>query len=284
MRTLWQDLRYGARMLLKRPGFTAIAVLTLALGIGANTAIFSVLDATLFHPLPYERPEQLLYFSDGAGQLLNLFPMLDGGEFMEWREPIGFFESAAAYEIGSANLSDEHTPDRIQVLQVTPGFFPLLRVRPSLGRSFNEDEVRRGVKRLLMLSHGFWNQRFGGDEKLPGKSVRLNGISYTVIGVLPSWFDFQVFGRKPDVFIPYSPGASIQGQEAFYPQVIGRLKDGVTQERAQNELNTIGERLTKARRDEAARNPEKRFSGPIEISIQPHASSTHATCRNHPEC
>src|SRR5262249_34397886 len=108
MQTLWQDLRYGARMLIKKPGFTLIAVLTLSLGIGANTAIFSVIDAALFHPLRFDKPERLMEINNGAGYLLNLFPAQNGGEFMAWREPVNVFESVAAYDTGRVNLSDEY--------------------------------------------------------------------------------------------------------------------------------------------------------------------------------
>ena len=269
MQTLIQDLRYGARMLMKKPGFTLIAVLTLSLGIGANTAIFSVIDAALFHPLPFEKSERLIEINNGAGYLLNLFPGQDGGEFMSWREPVNLFESVAAYDTGRVNLSDENAPERIQVMQVTPGFFPLLRVRPSLGRAFNDDELRRGESRSVMLSDGLWRGRFGGDENLLGKQVRLNGKSFTVIGVLPNWFDYQVYGQKPEAFIPLLPGDDLIAKEAFFANVIGRLKDGVTQARAQAELNAIGERLTQAKQEEAARNPEKRFGGRVEIKLRP---------------
>jgi predicted permease len=268
MRTLWQDLRYGARMLFKRPGFTLIAVLTLALGIGANTAIFSVIDATLFHPLPFEKSERLMNIK-GAGNLLNLMPEIDGGEFLAWREPLNVFESVAAYESGRANLSDAYSPARIQIMQITPGFFPLLRVQPSLGRWFSEYDARRGEARLLILSHGLWRQRFGGDKNMLGKQVRLNGTPFTVIGVAPSWFDYEAYGEKPEAFIPYLPGDNLLAKEASFPNVIGRLKDGVTQEQAQAELNAIGERLTRLKQEEAARNPEKSFSGRVEIGLRP---------------
>jgi putative ABC transport system permease protein len=262
------DLRFGLRMLRKHPAFTAIAIITLALGIGANTAIFSVIDATLFHPLPFEKSERLMEIRS-AGYLLNLFPMIDGGEFMAWREPVNTFESVAAYETGRANLSDEHSPERIQIMQVTPSFFPLLRARPVLGRLFSDDEVRRGETRLLTLKYGLWQRRFGGDENLIGKQVRLNGVNFTVIGVLPSWFDYEMYGEKPEAFIPYLPGDNLLAKEAYIPTVIGRLKDVVTQAQAQAELNTIGERLTRARQEEAARNHEKRFGGRVEIGLQP---------------
>ncbi|MBO0724488.1 MAG: ABC transporter permease [Blastocatellia bacterium] len=265
---VWQDLRYGARMLLKNPGFTLIAALTLALGIGANTAIFSVIDATLFHPLPFEKLERLMSIKS-AGYLLNLFPETDGGEFMSWREPVNVFESVAAYESGRANLSDEYSPERIQIMQVTPGFFPLLRAQPSLGRWFTDGEVKRGETRLLILTYGLWRRRFGGDENLLGKQVRLNGTPFTVIGVAPSRFGYEDYGDKPEAFIPLLPNDHLLAKEAFIPAVIGRLKDGVTQAQAQAELNAIGERLTRLKQEEAARNPEKRFGGRVEISLQP---------------
>jgi putative ABC transport system permease protein len=268
MNSLLADLRFGFRMLWKHPAFTAVAIITLALGIGANTAIFSVIDATLFHPLPFEKSERLMHINE-AGYLLNLFPMIDGGEFMTWREPVNVFESVAAYETGRVNLSDDHTPERIQIMQATPGFFPLLRAQPSLGRLFRDDEARRGETRLLILSHGLWRRRFGGDEKLIGKQVRLNGTPFTVIGVLQSWFDYEVYGRRPEAFIPYLPGDDLMAKEAHIPTVIGRLKEGVTQAQAQAEINAIGERLTRLKQEEASRNPTKRFGGRVEIRLQP---------------
>src|SRR5262245_57891525 len=268
MQIFCHDLSYGARMLIKKPGFTLMAVLTLSLGIGANTAIFSVIDAALFHPLPFDKSEQLVNLN-GAGYLLNLSPSQDDSEFMSWREPVNLFESVAAYETGRANLSDEYSPERIQVLRVTSSFFSLLRVQPSLGRLFRDDEVRRGETRLLMLSNALWQRRFGGDENLPGKTVRLNGLNFTVIGVLPSSFSYDVYGQKQEAFIPLIPADNVLAKEALVFTVIGRLKDGVTEKRARAELNLIGERLTQARQTEAAGNPKKRFSGPIEIRLQP---------------
>jgi putative ABC transport system permease protein len=255
-------------MLWKNPGFTLIAVITLALGIGANTAIFSVIDATLLHPLPFEKSERLMNITS-AGYLLNLRSNMDGGEFMSWREPVDVFESVAADETGRANLSDEFSPARIQIMQITPGFFPLLRVQPALGRWFGDDEIRRGETRLLVLSHGLWRNRFGADANLLGKQVRLNGTPFTVIGVAPNWFDYEVYGEKPEAFIPYLPGDNLLAKEAFFPSVIGRLKDGVTQEQARAELNGIGERLTRLKKEEAARNPGTQAGGPIEIGLRP---------------
>src|SRR5262245_39612895 len=269
MRSLLQDLRFGVRMLLKKPGFSLIAALTLALGIGANTAIFSVIDAALFHPLPFDESERLMEIKNGAGYLLNLFPEQNGGEFMTWRGPVDFFQSVAAYDTGRVNLSDENSPERIQVLQVTQGFFRLLRVQPALGRSFSEDEIGRGETRLLMLSHGLWQRRFGGDENMVGKQVRLNGTNFTVIGVLPTWFEYRVYNERPEAYIPLLPRDGLMVKEAYVFTVIGRLKDGVTQAQAQMELNAINERLTRSRQEEAARNPERRFSGRVEIMLTP---------------
>jgi putative ABC transport system permease protein len=266
---MWQDLRYGARMLRKNPGFTLIALLALSLGIGANTAIFSVVDAALFHHLPFEKPEQLMEIRNGASYLLNLSFTGEGGEFMSWREPVNLFESVAAYDTGRANMSDEQSPERVQVLQATPSFFTVLRARPALGRVFLDEETRRGQMRLIVLSDGLWRRRFGGDENLLGKTVRLNGESFTVVGVLPRSFDYQVYGEKPEAIIPLVPGDSLFAKEAFFNTVIGRLKDGVTQTRAQMELNVIGERLTQARKREAAQNPGTPVGGPVEIKLLP---------------
>src|SRR6058998_2598050 len=181
--SLGQDVRYGARMLRKNPGFTSAAVLTLALGIGATTAIFSLINAVLLEPLPYEQ----------SGQLVNLWEMRpDGksgdvspGAFMDWREYSASFEGVSSVRDAAANLTGTGQPERINGLRVSANFLSILRERPKVGRGFLPEEERSGGgDQVVVLSHGLWQGRFGGDTNLVGNLIQLDGESYVVVGVL----------------------------------------------------------------------------------------------------
>src|SRR5215467_5591348 len=169
MQTLLQDLRYGARMLAKRPGFTLIAVLTLALGIGANTAIFSVVNAVLLRPLPYEQPERLtvLYETNpqqGRDEMSVSYP-----NFIDWRAQSQSFEQLAAFRSGGVIFTGKYEPARLQAYVVSADLFALLRVKPLRGRVFLPEEDKVGGAPVVVVSHGFWQSQFGGDEKLIGQ-------------------------------------------------------------------------------------------------------------------
>src|SRR2546428_745838 len=182
LETLWQDVRYGARMLRRNPGFTAAAVLTLALGIGATTAIFSLINAVLLEPLPYEQ----------SGQLVNLWEMRpDGksgdvspGAFMDWREYSASFEGVSSVRDTAANLTGTGQPERINGLRVSPNFLSILREQPNIGRGFLPEEELPGSDDKVVLSHGLWQRRFGGDTNLVGKPIWLEGERFIVVGVL----------------------------------------------------------------------------------------------------
>ncbi len=227
METLWQDLRYGARMLAKSPGFTAVAVLTLALGIGANTAIFSVVNGVLLRPLPYEEPGQLVrvwnqFLSEGVPQL-----WLSEPELIYYRKNTRALEGIAVYTTGGANLTGQGEALRVTAANVSANFFPLLRVDAFLGRTFTPEEDTPGNDRVIVLGHGFWQRRFGGDPTIIGETVSLSDNPYTVIGVMPSGFAFP--DGNVDLWTPIAIGLANPGNAGHhYLQPIARLKAGVT--------------------------------------------------------
>jgi hypothetical protein len=190
MTTLRQDLRFALRMLLKHPASTLVAVATLGLAIGANTAIFSVVNGALLRPLPFPEPDRLY-------QIVRLFQDGSNGsqsvpKFVMWRDRTRTFESMAAYDdLGSGfNLTGEGAPERVIGSRVTRGFFDVLRVRPAMGRGFRADEDRPGGPRVVVLSHGLWTRRFGADPGALGREIRLNDEVYTIVGVMPRGFEF----------------------------------------------------------------------------------------------
>lgn len=241
--TLWQDLRYGARMLMKSPGFTAVAIITLALGIGANTTLFSVVNAVLLRPLPYEGSEQLVRlwqttagFSDRTrASALN---------FSDWREQSQSFEAMAAYNDNTAyNLSGAGEPERVAGAPVSASLFSILRVRPVIGREFLAEEDQPGGNKVVILSHGFWQQHFGGESAVLGKTILLNGAPRTIVGVMPRGFGFP----KPEtaLWVPAAMDSKDMGRGNYFLNVIARLKPGVTSAQAQADLDKIAARLEK---------------------------------------
>ncbi|MGH9840570.1 MAG: ABC transporter permease [Blastocatellia bacterium] len=247
MQTLWQDLRYGARMLLKNPGFTLIAVVTLSLGIGANTALFSVIDAVLFRPLPFERPERLVTLRSidvkrGEG-LQATYP-----DFNDWRAQNQSFEKLAAFRGRDLMLTGWGEAARVRGAVVTSDLFPLLGVAPRLGRGFTTEEDRAGGHSVV-LSHAAWRDRFNADENVVGRTVTLNGLSYQIAGVMPAGFAFPLGVAEPaELWI--SAGIDDEGRASLTRQrgnhaveVIGRLRDGVGLAQAQAEMGRIAQGL-----------------------------------------
>ncbi len=254
MHTLVQDLRYTVRMLLGNRGFTAVAVLTLALGIGANTAIFSVVHAVLLRPLPFPEPGRLLWVTEVIPQFNNA-EIVSGPEFLNWQEQNRVFAHLAAFdESGSYDLTSRGEPRRIQGLKVSPGIFPVLGVQPGLGRVFIEEEGGPEIHRVVILTHGLWERCFGADRRLVGQPVVLNGISYTVTGILPKGFQFPRY-PEAEILLPLglNPVEERQGSRVSLVQVIGRLKPGIKPAQAQLDLDTIQQRMH--RPGEPARYP-----------------------------
>jgi putative ABC transport system permease protein len=253
LETLWQDLRYGVRMLLKHPGFTFIAVLTLALGIGVNTALFSVVNAVLLLPLPYAEPERLAQvYEANAQQGYDRFSF-SLANFVDHRDQQTGFAQMTAYFRRDANLTGAGEPERVQVAIVSASFFPLLRVQPLLGRGFLTEEETPGKHRVAVLSYGLWQRRFGADPGILNQPVTLSGNLFTVVGVLPADFQFpDPFGNNPlsdaapkvDLLTPlaYDP-KNLGDRGSHFLSVLARLQPGVELAQALTELRAIAGRL-----------------------------------------
>ncbi len=241
METLLKDIRYGIRMLTKKPGFTLVAVITLALGIGANAAIFSVVNAVLLRPLPYKEPDRLMLIRETK---LPQFPefSVSPGNFLDWKAQNTVFERLVAMGGSSFNLIGSGDPERLRGTLVTDGFFATFGATPQLGRDFLPEEDQPGRNFVVMLSNGFWQRRFGGDPKIVNQAITLNGQSYTVIGVMPA--SFRYGGRDVDLWTPIAFTAQqAQNHGGHYLQAVGRLKPGVSVEQARTEMVAIAGRL-----------------------------------------
>ncbi len=232
MQTLFQDLRYGARMLLKKPGFTLIAVITLALGIGANTAIFTIVNAVLLRPLPYPESERLMQMgraftgSDDVGAL-------NEPKFVFLRDNCQSFESVTGTQGGpELYLSDVSQAEYISGLWVTADFFRVLGIPPASGRGFTAEEDSPAGERVAILGDGLWRRRFGADGGMAGKKITLNGVAYTVVGIMPPGFEY--YGAQ-DVILPMRVNPASRN-EGYNWTVIGRLKQGVTPDHARSEM------------------------------------------------
>ena len=244
MQTLWQDLRYGARMLFKQPGFTLIAVLTLALGIGANTAIFSIVNAVLLRPFAYQAPDRLVILRErgsstpAGGGFSPSYP-----NFVDWRAQNTSFDSISAVRGNeSFNFTGVGEPERLQGRLVSAEFLSTLGIKPLAGRDFLAEEDRAGATPAVILSYGFWQRRFGNDPGIIGKQLTLNNQSFTVIGITPP--DFQ-FGEEADVTVPIGLQAERFKNRGSDPGtgVVARLKPDVPQQQAEADMNLIAARL-----------------------------------------
>jgi putative ABC transport system permease protein len=249
MQTLWQDLRYGARMLMKNPGFSLIAALTLTLGVGANTAIFSVINGVLLKPLPYAEPGRLVAVwevrHDGRRGAVS-YP-----NFADWRAQNQVFERIALYRDSAMALTGGGEPANLRAVITTPDLFPLLNARPQLGRGFLPEEEKAG-SRVVVLGDGAWRKYFGADPNLVGKQIKLNGRDFSVVGVMPAGFNFPVEAEQTDMWVsaaisserddPKEKSMNEQRGAHIYDS-IARLKPGVTLAAAQTDLEAVMGRL-----------------------------------------
>lgn len=245
METLLKDLRYGVRMLIRSPGFTVVAVIALALGIGANAAIFSVVNGVLLRPLPFKDPERLMMIRETK---LPQFPEFSvaPGNFFEWKKQNIVFERLVAFRGTAFNLISAGDPERLRGQSVTDGFFAMLGATPQVGRDFLPEEDQPGHNNVVILSQGLWQKRFGGDPKIVNQAITLDGQSYTVVGVMPGAFRFG--GPDLDLWTPMAfTVKQSQQRGGHYVSAIGQLKLGVTEQQARAELVAIAGRLAAPR-------------------------------------
>src|SRR5262249_2633348 len=245
LETLFQDLRFGARMLLKKPGYTLIAVITLALGIGANTTLFSVIDAVILRPLPLNESDRiaLLFQENRRNHWYHLSrSTVSPLNYLDWKNQSQHFEHLAAYRTRTVNLTGADEPERVSVATVSADFFKVLKVDPILGRAFLPEEDKPGGPRVVVLSYGFWRQRYGADPNILGKTLTLDDYSCTIIGVMPR--ESQYLGGAR-LWGPLGIDYAATGRGEVFLTVIGRIKPGVTWEQAQAEMDTIAERLAR---------------------------------------
>ena len=261
METLIKDIRYGVRGLLKRPGFTAIALITLALGIGANTAIFSVVNAVLLRPLPFHDPDQLVIVWEDA--TFAGFPRNTPApaNYVDWKTQNQSFADMAASHETSFNLTGDGEPERVAAYSVSSNFFPLFGVQPLLGRSFSDGEDRPGANKVAVLSYSLWQSRYGGDRQILNRDIQLNGEKHTVVGVMPA--SFQFFESEVRLWTPLAlDQEDWANRGGHFLKVVARLKPGVTIAQAQADMNAVMHRI-------AVDHPDETMEGKLGAVVLP---------------
>ena len=245
MSTFTQDLRYAVRMLMKSPGFAVVAIVTIALGIGTNTALFSVVNGVLLNPLPYPHSEQLTtVYATAPGYSHTTVAYLN---FLDWQHDNRTFSSMAIYRNQDYNFSDASEAERLSGYMISADFFRALGVQPVLGRTFRADDDQLGAAPVAVLGGGFWKRKFGSSPDIIGKSLTLNGTSYLVVGVIPSSFTF--FGHDRDVYTPiaqYNDPAFRDRRIVMSSHILGRLNPGVTVAQAQADMDVVSHNLAAA--------------------------------------
>src|SRR5499427_9014554 len=249
MESFFLNVRYALRNLRKRPVFSLIVVFTLALGIGANTAIFSVVDAVLLAPLPYGDPARLVVlWAKNEKQNVTQQPV-SYPNIVDLKQANDVFEHLSAVRGELFSLTDRDEPERVTGVRVSTNILTLLGITPVLGRNFVPEEEQPAKAAVALVSHGLWQRRYSGDPRLIGQAIIIDGKSYTVIGILPEWLKQPgiTLGNLsgPDVWIPVLPAASEQNRNFANMRMLARLKPGVTLARAQAGLHTLGARLEK---------------------------------------
>ena len=241
MQTLLQDIRYGMRTLSKSPGFTAIVILTLAFGIGANTAIFSVVNAVLLAPLPYNDPGSLvMVWSTNLAKGYKIAPV-SGGEYAEWKSQNGVFQNIAASSDALYTLTGAGEPQVVIGYQFSADYFRLLGTRPEVGRTFLDEEDRVGGPDVVVLGDAIWRRTFGADPNIVGKSITLTGKPFTVVGVMPPSFRYP---SLVELWTPLGlPASFLTNYDETGLRVLARLKPGVTLKQAQSHMNAIQQRI-----------------------------------------
>jgi len=244
----WQDVRFGLRMLRKNPGFTGIAVAILALGIGANTAIFSVVHTFMLRPLPYDHAGELVVLHETASNRDNAMSVAAGPKYLEWRKLNTSFQEMGALSVFTETLAGNVEPTPVVTCHVTPSCLRVWRFRLAFGRTFAEDEDEAGKNQLVILSHPLWKNRFGGRTNVIGQTVRLDGKPHTIVGILAAgglanWENSEI------ALVPLAAEVVRDGPGVHYYQVFGRLKPGVTLAQARGEMTVLAERLRQQHRE-----------------------------------
>ncbi|HSE25662.1 MAG TPA: ABC transporter permease, partial [Pyrinomonadaceae bacterium] len=240
MITLWQDLKYGARIFIRSPGFTIVAILALALGIGTNTSIFSVVNGVLLRPLPYPGSERLVWVGGTNAKRGISDSSLSMPDYSDWKNQADAFESMAAFiQSGVILTTDNAEPERVPRALVTTSFFPTMAVNAVVGRYFSNEDERWGSAPVAVLSHGLWQRRFGSNPGIIGSRINLGGRPTTVIGVLPAGFDYP---SKAQIYTPLKMEPE-ERRDNRYVNVLGRLKPTATLAGAQSQIDTLNTRL-----------------------------------------
>jgi putative ABC transport system permease protein len=237
---LRQDIGFGARMLRRQPGFTAVALLALTLGIGANTAIFSIVDAVLWRPLPYPSSNDVISLGEQRSRENRVHGPVAPADFYDWRRDNRAFSAMAAIDSGSVNISGGAEPERVRGITVTAGFLDVLGIKPVIGRDFTRDDETPGRHRVVLLTDGFWRRRFGAAPSIVGQKITLNDNPYDVVGVLPASFWWS---STPDIVLAY-PSQSDASRAIHSMEVVARLKPGVLFEQARADMDGVGRRLS----------------------------------------
>src|SRR4051812_47367398 len=242
---VWHDLRYGVRTMFKSSGFTLVAISALALGIGANTAIFSVVRAVLWSPLPYHAPERLVWIwgtNPVAGIKQEAASMPD---FNDWRTQSRSFEEMAGFTDTALTMTSDSEPERIPSSIVSANFFSLLGAKPVVGREFSVEEHNTGKNHVVILGYNLWQRRFGGNPKIVGQGITLNGNPYQVVGVLPPGFKDPLPSQRnaSELWIPLTLNLDANLRRSDFLSVVARLKPNATLAQARAEMNTIASRL-----------------------------------------
>src|SRR5215831_1489431 len=266
LETLFQDVRHGLRVMLRMPAFTAITVIVLALGIGATTAIFSVVDAVLLRPLAYRdscRLVTILTYGEGPVSVAN---------YIDWRDQSQSFSAMGAADYWSPNLTGIDAPEHITGLKVTENLFPMLGIEPILGRLFVKGEDKDGNDREVILSYGLWQRRFSGDRNVLGRPIVLDGNAYVIVGVMPRGFQFAPFwATKAELWVPNALGARIHNRGGNSLRLFARMKDGVSLKQARAEIASITGRLEQqypgTNRNVMVTPLKEKVVGPIETPL-----------------
>src|SRR5690242_12152161 len=246
MGTLRQNVRFAIRSLLKAPGFSLVVILTLALGIGANTAIFSVVYSALLRPLPYREPARLFSFGETRSQHQDSIESANTSypDYLDWKHTAKSIESLAAFSGDAFTLSTKGEPKNIFAAQVTPSFFSTLGVKPALGRDFLDSDMQSDGPHVAILTHSFWQSEFGADPNIAGMVIHVDGKPATVIGVLPRDFEFAPAGSAP-IWVPiHQTGDLITRRSLRWLTVVARLAPNVSEKQARAEMDGINRQLS----------------------------------------